>query len=441
MGTADMQNRREKKTLPGRRSMNRERLLALPLLCLLLTTSVTSFTLPSLNTRQTVYRNQRQNWKISSSVSFPRQSTLFMTAKMPTGHVAVTLDTPLFPVRESSAKTTSLLWKSFLGVLVSDVTKVALIAFCFALALSVVARSSGESEKSEKSEKEVRSVWKSVRGRLSQLKERVLSPAKAEGVPMTFNSTDSEGWGVCSLRSKRRLGKSSFVQYEFDLPRPDNTLHLELGQQISLCCLDSSNSVAKGEFYLYNGAASKLGTFSILAPNRTPEENTIEMGKDAANFVRVLKQDLNVGDEVALKPGPHKLKYHGQYLPVTDMVYIASGNGIVPIVDQIKAILPSGSSSVRSVTVVWVNEETDDFDVTAEVLEQEYFKHSTKLAVSCVVDNLRTTRFGDNSEVDEAVPPFQPGFMVVVSGSQDVSVGVKQYLKQKGYPDDCICVL
>ena len=45
------------------------------------------------------------------------------------------------------------------------------------------------------------------------------------------------------------------------------------------------------------------------------------------------------------------------------MVYVTSGMGIVPIVHQIKAVLPTGSSSVKMVTVVWINDDSWDFDI------------------------------------------------------------------------------
>jgi hypothetical protein len=126
-----------------------------------------------------------------------------------------------------------------------------------------------------------------ARNRLVRLREMFRKPTEELGVPMPFDSqNDNEGWGVCTLRAKRRLGRSSFVQYEFDLPEPDYFLPLDLGQQISVCCLDNSNSVAKGEFFPYKPESKpRLGTFSILAPNRTPPENEFAIGDDAANFV------------------------------------------------------------------------------------------------------------------------------------------------------------
>jgi NAD(P)H-flavin reductase len=151
---------------------------------------------------------------------------------------------------------------------------------------------------------------------------------------------------------------------------------------------------------------------------------------------------MKIGDEIALRPGAQKLNYRGNYLPVSDMVYIAAGVGIVPILEQIRVVLPNGSSSVRSVTVIWINEDTSDFDQTSEQLEREYFKYSTKLAVSCVVDTLKMNSLGDNKEVENALPAFTPGTMAVLSGPTEVSKKAMSYLMQKrGFPEDCICVL
>lgn len=153
---------------------------------------------------------------------------------------------------------------------------------------------------------------------------------------------------------------------------------------------------------------------------------------------------MKVGDEVALRPGGNRLEYRGQYLPVTDMLYVACGTGIVPVMDQVRAVLPNdSSSSVKSVTVVWINESTRDFDVTADQLEKEYFKYSNKLAVSCIVDDLSKseTAMEDNVEIYEAVPEFKPGTMAVLSGPVAIMDKAADYLVERGYPADCICIL
>ena len=142
-----------------------------------------------------------------------------------------------------------------------------------------------------------------------------------------------------------------------------------------------------------------------------------------------------------MQPGPRTLTYRGEYLPVTDMLYIASGSGIVPVLDQVKAVLPSGSSSVKSVTVIWVNDREEDFDVALSSLEDEYFKYSTKLAVSCVVNENYGLKLAENEEVEEALIPFQPGTMSVIAASKRFSNEARAMLMESGYPEECICVL
>lgn len=361
--------------------------------------------------------------------------------------VAVSIDQPLitdtlWPVGSKARNLRPIVvLKSLLSLLTLNVVRVALITFCAALIFSVAVRSS------DTLLSRVQTGWKLVNGQVQRLIERIRKVDTGVTMPFEVDSsssgTDKLGWGVCTLRSKRRLGKSSFVQYDFDLPEPDYVLPLDLGQQVSLCCLDNENNVAKGDFFVYCPESTpRPGQFSILAPNnRSPTANEFAVGPDAANFVRVLKQDMKVGDEIAIRPGHRRLAYRGQYLPVTDMVYIAIGAGVVPVLDQVRAVLPNGSSSVKGVTVVWINSEAKDFDVTAELLEKEYFKYSTKLAVSCVVDDLQLHAIEDNVEINTVVPDFQQGTMAVLAGPEAMTKKAAAYLEERGYPEDTICVL
>jgi len=202
--------------------------------------------------------------------------------------------------------------KTVLGVLTSSRFRAAAAVFCFFFVVSFLAKSIKQSSGSNVSSddnsldndgkaggpfsgttKSIRASLKALKfiisGIISRVQTLFRKPSYAEGTPMPFDfSNENEGWGVCTLRSKRRLGRSSFVQYEFDLPEPDWVLPLELGQLISVCCLDNHSNVAKGEFFPYKpDAKPRLGTFSILAPNRTPTENEFAIGDDAANFVSV----------------------------------------------------------------------------------------------------------------------------------------------------------
>jgi len=142
-----------------------------------------------------------------------------------------------------------------------------------------------------------------------------------------------------------------------------------------------------------------------------------------------------------LKPGQQALQYRGQYLPVTDILYFTSGAGIVPVVDQVRAVLPPGSSSVKGASVVWINKNEKDFDVAMTTLESEYSKYNTKLAVSCIIDDARMNELGTNKDINDAVPSFRPGTMAVISGPSDFCAKAKKYLTGRGYQEECICIL
>jgi len=100
------------------------------------------------------------------------------------------------------------------------------------------------------------------------------------GVPMVFEGDAEDGWGVCTLSSVKPVGRSQYTEYEFKLPKADNILQLALGQQLTLCCLDSADNVAKRNYYVYSPKSTK-GQFSVITAPYVPEED-VEMKKRRA---------------------------------------------------------------------------------------------------------------------------------------------------------------
>lgn len=252
---------------------------------------------------------------------------------------------------------------------------------------------------------------------------------------MPFNMDD--GWGLATLVNKRDV--ANFVEYEFALPKKEYSLPLALGQQLTLCCLDDEDEVIQGNFFVRVKKGDK-GVFRIVCPKTNHE---FALGKDRAYFAKVLDKELDIGAEIAIKPGDQKLFYRGPYLPVTDMVYVAYGMGIIPILHQIQSILPSGSSSVKQISVLWINSSESDFDLCFKDIEKEFFKYNKKLEVSCILEDAQKQDwgFGNNDEIAEAVPPFQGGVMAVVSGPSKFLISAETFLRRKGYPQDCVCAL
>jgi len=263
-------------------------------------------------------------------------TALLMTTSQMNLHanVAVRLDTPLL-APEQFQPTPIVLWRAFLLLITSDAFKTASFAFLVAFSVTLAVKKSltGKPSKlsplSKASSSIVRIIAQSitnqlntVRGRISRTmeewsirRERKLqsgeSPMKSAAgtVPMKFNVSDpvTQGWGVCTLLSKKKMGRSRYMQYEFSLPQANNTLALALGQQIALSCLDSGKNVVRGDFYLASPRNGK-GKFSILLPDSPPVPDMskasggsnagkldsqalanleYELGKDSGNFVSI----------------------------------------------------------------------------------------------------------------------------------------------------------
>ena len=303
---------------------------------------------------------------------------------------------------------------------------------------------------------------------LERLRRRVMESiadvfdlAGPEPVAMPFDDAEADGWGVCTLRSKERYGATSFYRYVFDLPSPAHVLPIELGETVNLCCVDRNEQAVQAEFHPFQpDPRARPGSFSILVPDPSIAPLVLadeEIGRNSrigsfsswndvqqSKVVQVIENDLQIGDEIAIQPsGESRLQYRGRH-EVTDILYIAVGAGIAPVLDQMRAILPEDSSipSAKSLSVVYINDASDDFDVTAELLENEYKKHGDKLSsVDCVVMDYMADP-SRNKEINDAVPTFRPGTMAVLAGpSATIKKTVAFLIEKRGFPRECICVL
>jgi hypothetical protein len=173
--------------------------------------------------------------------------------------------------------------KSILGVLVSDVFKTACVAFLIAFFITVASKSSTQLLKALQPVLNAYThVTRLVKGKVTLFTDRF--DQEVVGSPMTFEGEGEDGWGVCTLSSVKRLGRSQYTEYEFKLPRQDHVLQLALGQQLTLCCLDSADNVAKKNYYVYPKDSKKSkgnGQFSIVAKEYEPEDK-VEMKKRRA---------------------------------------------------------------------------------------------------------------------------------------------------------------
>lgn len=74
-------------------------------------------------------------------------------------------------------------------------------------------------------------------------------------------------------------------------------------------------------------------------------------------------------------------------------------------------------------TVIWLNENTEDFALYGE-LEEAFFRNHRKLDVSCIVErDLFGHQLAANANVREAAPDFKIGTLAAVSGGRRVEGG------------------
>jgi hypothetical protein len=145
---------------------------------------------------------------------------------------------------------------------------------------------------------------------------------------------------------KRKLVNGR-CQYDF-CANPTTSCHLDLGQQVSLCCLDNDITVAKGRlFFVYSPEVPGYQvSFSILAPNnRSPPPGTV--GPTQPICTRLENKNMKVGVRVPFD-GYRRLAYRGRALTRDGMVYIAEPESC-RLVDQVRAVLPNGSRAVSRV--------------------------------------------------------------------------------------------
>eukprot|EP00752_Nemacystus_decipiens_P008527 g7616.t1 len=221
---------------------------------------------------------------------------------------------------------------------------------------------------------------------------------------------------------------------------PNAVLPLELGQELTLCGLDSNNQVVHGN-YMPLTPRKQRGYFDIVMKRDKGEiDDGLKSTRSAREFSHFLDH-LPLGDEIAVKPGREGLVYGGPDQPITDLVLIATGVGVVPMIQMVNELLPSSSSSVASASVIWLNEKTEDFALYGE-LEKAFFLNHRKLDVSCIVErDLFGNHLEANPNVCEATPGFKVGTLAAVAGPEFFTRKVTDYLMRRGYPEESIIKL
>jgi len=276
----------------------------------------------------------------------------------------------------------------------------------------------------------------------------------------------TDGWGLCSLRDRRKL-EGGFVKYTFALPEKNNVLGTSYGQRVELCVLHHGK-VTRGRFYPLD--VDQRGVLEVLVreggnekweheKEGDGEEKNIDgtLGLESRDsgddpiFADALAT-LSLGDDVAISPSSDAdaLTYTVLDVPITDLVFLSNGVGIVPALSQAKAVV----ASVKSIAIVWVNRRESDFVKECyEKLEKLFYRFNRRVDVSCCLsideysgettsDVRKPLSLSNYPEVTEGVPDYRPGMWAVLSGPGGFTEEAHEYLLQgRGFPSGAVCIL
>jgi len=252
--------------------------------------------------------------------------------------------------------------------------------------------------------------------------------------PRATQILPSEDWSVATLAERIRLD-GPFLKHRFRLESPHAVLPLNLGQDIAICGLDSMDQVCQGSLHPLSDR-TQAGYFELVTLKKSGRQ--LEQDNPFLRFI----DSLAIGDEVAVKPGSGGLVYRGMHTPITDVSMVVAGpTNIIPVVQLTKELLRNSDSSVDVANVIWINEEEEDF-VLFQELEEIYFKYHPKLDVSVlIIKDLFGHDLTKNTWIQETIPEFKAGAMLVLSGPDYFVQKMKVLLAYLGYPDDVIVVL
>lgn len=255
--------------------------------------------------------------------------------------------------------------------------------------------------------------------------ESAVKKVTSIGVAEEKDFVGGDDWSICTV-SERESISSKYVKYRFELDNPSSYVPLDIGQEITLCTVDSENRVFKEPFFPVSSLDAQ-GYFDIIA------RRDRESSSSADKFTKAL-DTLALQDEIAFKTGRNKLNYIGNDDTITQISIVASSMGIVPVIQIIRGILSDPESSVESVDLLWINEDKGDFFCNREIEKLEY-RYFERLAINRV---LETDLYGrDLSKVSEVMDQFsdyEPGKVAIVSGPDFLISKARNLYYEMEYP-------
>ena len=153
-----------------------------------------------------------------------------------------------------------------------------------------------------------------------------------------------------------------------------------------------------------------------------PTNNSSGATEDTHAVMRSLLSELQLGDEVAIKvDSSTALKYAGADDPIRSLTLIASGIGIVPVIQLLRKVYKEKGFQLDSCEVLWINSKKEDF-IFAPELDKMENQFTDSLSIVRVLDvNVGSESTVLNPKLVESLPLYEPGRVSVIAANKEIS--------------------
>lgn len=200
--------------------------------------------------------------------------------------------------------------------------------------------------------------------------------------------------------------------------------------KIILCTSNSKGSPVKEALYPISSPFSK-STFEVVMPSTETDSSSI--------FNSLSK--LSLGDEIAFKLGKNSLNYSGSETPIQSLTMIASGTGIVPLIQLLRRLFTNSNYNIDRCELLWINSKKEDFILNGEV-EKFEADYEDKFVCARVLDGaMESNDYELNQNMQDSLPGYEGGRVALLSAPEPLTTKFVEVLEQLQYPSSDVILL
>jgi hypothetical protein len=200
----------------------------------------------------------------------------------------------------------------------------------------------------------------------------------------------------------------------------------------------------KDNFYFLSSTYSR-STFEVVLPSSHSAHSLtshrlanqlpialLETLNAQENDMKSVLDSLNQGDTMSFKvDNVNSLQYNGGEQKIRNLTLVASGEGIIPILQLLRRLLLGDIFDIESCGLLWINPTSDSFlfNHQFEALEKDFGK---KFTVARVLDqNINSEKSQLNSKIIDSFPEVENGRVVMISANPIVKEKFMKMLKNE----------